>query len=230
MDLSKYEELTGKTVPASQQARYKAVLKRVQSKLETLLGWSFTPQALYQEDGKSNQGCVCPNIPESLSPADEVKGIIKVFPYNYKDKFLFTDPYEEVYNVKLGKVLENKHFITYKTFDSFSKIYFTWGLGKYIERCETCFCDCDCKDCVSLIVDGDWLTGENLPDELLYLMCDMVDFYADSAKDIVSESVDGHSWSRNKESLVPYEDRDEIKAILIKYAGPFGSIVRIPTV
>ena len=230
MNLSRYEELTGKTVPVAQRPRYEAIIARVQSKLETLLGWSFTPQVLYQEKGISKQGCVCPDIPESLLPPDEVQGLIKIFPYNAKDKFLFTDPFTEVYNVKLAQVQEDKEFITYKTFDFITKQYFTQGIGKYIEKCATCHCECDCKDCVSLVVDGDWLTGENLPLELQYLFCDMVDYYADPTQDIQSESVDGHSWSKTKEGAVAIEDREATKRLLLKYAGPFGTITRIPTI
>ena len=106
------------------------------------------------------------------------------------------------------------------------------GVGKYIEKCETCFCDCDCKDCVQLIVDADWVdfTDEksDIPDDLLYLWCDMINYWADPDKDIKSESVDGHSWSRG--DIKAPEEMIENKLILEKYAGPYGSIVRIPTI
>jgi len=230
MDLTRYEQLTGKTVPEAQQPRYNAIIAMVQSKLETLLGWSFTPQVLYQEKGISKQGCVCPDIPESLDPADEVQGIIKVFPYNAKDKFLLTDPFTEVYKVKLGRVLNHREFITYKTFDFVTKQYFSQEFGKYIEKCATCACECDCKDCITLIVDGDWINQDNLPLDLAYLFCEMVDYYVAPDKDIQSESVDGHSWSRTKESTVVYEDRDIVKKLLAKYAGPYGAIIRVPTI
>lgn len=235
MDLTLYMQLTGKTVPASKEDYYNALIKRVQTKLETILGFSFNPQVLYTEIGKSKKGCVCPDIPETLLPADEVKGIIKVFPYNYKDKNLHIDPFHDVYNVKLVKVLENRDFITYKTFDKITKLYMTQGIGKYIEKCATCFCDCDCKDCVQLAVDGDWLdysdeSGEesDLPLDLLYLWCDMIDYYGDPDRDIKSESVDGHSWSRG--DIKAPEESQEALLLLKKYAGPFGTVTRIPTI
>ena len=235
MDLTLYMKLTGKIIPESQYARYQAIIARVQAKLETILGWSFTPQVLYQEKGKTQNECVCPSIPETLLPPDEVKGIIKVFPYNWKDKYLHIDPFHDVYNVKLVRVTEDKQFITYKTFEFFTKQYMTQGIGKYIEKCATCHCECDCKDCVQLAVDGDWLdyTDESgiesdLPLDLLYLWCDMVDYYGDPTHDIKSESVDGHSWSKG--DVKAPEESAEALLLLKKYAGPFGTISRIPTI
>lgn len=232
MDLAKYEELTGIIIPKDKQTYFMAQIKRVQSKLESLLGYTLEAKHIYTELGKTQVDCVCPDIPQTLLPPDEVKGIIKIFPYNYKDKFLHIDPFLDVYNVKLGKVLENKSFVTYKTFEHFTKQYMSQGIGKYIERCQTCFCDCDCKDCVQLIVDADWVdfTDEesDIPDDLLYLWCDMINYYADPTKDIKSESVDGHSWSKG--DIKAPEELIENKLILERYCGPYGSITRIPTI
>ena len=230
MNLEKYEELTGKVIPESKRTFYEAQIKRATSKLETLLGYTFTPSHIYTELGKTQRECVCPDIPQTskLLPKDEVKGHIRVFPYNHADKFLFTDPWVDVYNVKLVRVLDDKTFITYKTFETVTKQYMSQGIGKYIEKCETCFCDCDCKDCVQLAVDADWVDLEDLPDDLWYLWCDMVDYYADPTKDIKSESVDGHSWSKG--DIKAPEERDITLLLLKRYAGPFGSITRMPTV
>ena len=233
MDLTLYMKLTGKTIAESQKSYYEALIARTQAKLESILGWSFTPEALYQEKGKTQRTCVCPDIPETLLPADEVKGIIKVFPYNAKDKFLHVDPFNDVYNVKLVKVMENREFITYKTFDQYTKQYMANGIGRYIERCATCHCDCDCKDCVQLAVDGDWLqipeeSGLVFPADLFYLWCDMVDYYSDPGRDIKSESVDGHSWSKG--DIKAPEEMDSALLILKKYAGPYGVVDRIPTI
>lgn len=234
MDLDKYEELMGITIPESKRTYFEAQIKRVQSKLETILGYTLKAKHLYKELGKTQLECICPNIPESSSllPPDEVKGVIKVFPYNYKDKFLHIDPFYDVYNVKLGKVLDDKSFITYKTFEYFTKQFMQQGIGNHIERCVNCLCDCDCKDCVQLIVDANWIdfTDEesDIPDDLLYLWCDMVNYYADPTKDIKSESVDGHSWSRG--DITAPEETLEGKLLLQRYAGPYGSITRMPTI
>lgn len=234
MDLKKYEKLMGITIPESKKVYYEAQIRRVQTKLESLLGFTLKASHIYKELGKSQVECVCPDIPESQSllPADEVKGTIKIFPYNVKDKFLHIDPFHEVYNVKLGKVLESKEFVTFKTFEHFTQHFMSQGIGKYVEKCQNCFCDCDCKDCVQLIVDADWVDftddESDIPDDLLYLWCDMINYWADPDKDIKSESVDGHSWSRG--DIKPPEELIENKLILNKYAGPFGSVTRIPTI
>lgn len=233
MDLTKYEELMGITIPDSKKVYYIAQIKRVQTKLESLLGFTLKASHIYTELGKSQVECVCPDIPQSnLLPPDEVKGIVKIFPYNSKDKFLHIDPFHDVYNVKLGKVLEDKSFVTFKTFEFYTKHFMSQGIGKYIEKCQTCFCDCECKDCVQLIVDADWIDftdyESDIPDDLLYLWCDMINYWTDPDKDIKSESVDGHSWSRG--DITSPEELIENKLILTKYAGPYGSIARIPTI
>lgn len=230
MDLEKFQTLTGIVVPESQKAFYIAQIKRVQTKLETLLGFTLSPQAsLFTEKGKAEGAC--PNIlePSTLTPADPVKGIIKVFPYNKKDKFFHIDPFYDVYSVKLVKTENNRQFVTYKTFDSWTKQYKNGGIGNYIEECPTCFCDCDCKDCLQLAVDADWVDfqeDQNLPDDLLYLFADMVIYYTDDTRDIKSESVDGHSWSRD--ALKAPQDTVESQLLLQKYAGPYGSVKRVP--
>ena len=224
----------GITIPDSKKVYYTAQIKRVQTKLESLLGFTLKAKHIYTELGKSQVECVCPDIPQSQSllPPDEVKGIIKIFPYNSKDKFLHIDPFIDVYNVKLGKVTEDKKFVTFKTFEHFTKHFMVQGIGKYVEKCQNCFCDCECKDCIQLIVDADWVDftddESDIPDDLLYLWCDMINYWADPDKDIKSESVDGHSWSRGDISAP--EELIENKLILDKYAGPYGSIIRIPTI
>ena len=232
MNLEKYEQLTGKIIPVSQRPYYEAQIKRVQTKLETLLGYTLEPSELYTELGKTQAECVCPDVPKTLLPPDPVRGIVKVFPYNYKDKFLHLDPFLDVYAVKLVKVMDNRQFVTYKTFETFTKQYMTQGIGNHIEKCETCFCDCDCKDCVQLAVDANWVDfteeDSDIPDDLLYLWCDMIDYYADPDKDIKSESVDGHSWSKG--DIKAPEDYDMAKLLLRRYAGPYGSVTRIPTI
>lgn len=235
MNIEQYELLTGKIIPDNKRAFYMAKIKRVQNTLETLLGYTLEPSHLYTELGKTKQECVCPDTSQTsgLLPADPVKGIIKIFPYHASDKFLHIDPYLDVYKVKLVRVLENRQFITYKTFDNFNKQYMREGIGNFIERCSTCFCECscECKDCVQLAVDADWIdfTDENsdIPDDLLYLWCDMVDYYADPYKDIKSESVDGHSWSKG--DLEAPEKSEAAILLLSRYAGPYGQIIRIPT-
>ena len=81
-------------------------------------------------------------------------------------------------------------------------------------------------------MDADWVDftddESDIPDDLLYLWCDMINYWADPDRDIKSESVDGHSWSRG--DIRAPEELIENKLILDKYAGPYGSIIRIPTI
>ncbi len=232
MDLEKFQSLTGITIPENKKAFYLAQIKRVQSKLETLLGFTLSPQSsLFTELGKAEGSC--PNTPEPLhlTQPDAVRGIIKLFPYNQKDKFLHIDPFYDVYSIKLVKTKNNRQFVTYKTFEYWTKQYKNGGIGNYIEECPTCYCDCDCKNCLQLAVDADWVDfqeDQNLPDELLYLFADMVIFYTDDTRDIKSESVDGHSWSRDVRKAP--EDTVESQLLLSKYAGPFGSVKKVPTI
>lgn len=235
MNIEQYELLTGKVIPESKRAYYVAQIRRVQKRLENLLGYTLEPQHLYTELGKTKQECVCPDTsePSNLLPADPVKGIIKIFPYNKSDVFLHTDPFLDVYSVKLVRVLENRSFITMKTFDKIMKQYLREGIGNHIEKCQMdCICECECGDCVQLAVDADWIDftedANDVPDDLLYLWCDMVDYYADEYKDIKSESVDGHSWSKGD---VKAPEMDEGAILLLRrYAGPYGQIIRIPTI
>lgn len=236
MNLEQYEILTGKVVPESKRTYYLAQIKRVQSKLENLLGYTLEPSNLYTELGKTKQECVCPDTSKTsdLLPADPVRGIVKIFPYNAKDKFLHVDPFLDVYNVKLVKVLENRQFITMKTFSNVTKQYMREGIGKYIEKCTDCDCNCECEcnDCVQLAVDGDWIDftedTSDIPDDLLYLWCDMVDFYTDEYRNIKSESVDGHSWSKG--DIKAPEEESTVAILLQRYAGPYGQITRMPTI
>lgn len=233
MDVKTYEELTGKKIPENKVDYFQAQINRVQSKLENLLGYTLAPEHIYTELGKTQQECVCPDSPQTsdLLPADAVRGIVKIFPYNWKDQYLLTDPFYHVFNVKLGRVVDNYQFITLKTFDNFTPVMMNSGIGKSVEKCSTCFCECECKDCVQLIVDGDWVDfsdkGPSVPNDLLYLLCDMVDWYTDDSRFYQSESVTGHSWSRGSNNLAPEQEADA-KILLARYTGPFGQVNRIP--
>lgn len=233
MNLEKFQALTGITVPESKKAFYEAQIRRVQNKMETLLGFTLEPQVLYRESGKAQNGQSCSSTPEpsELLPADSTRGIIKIFPYNKKDNFLHVDPFHDVYSVKLVKVTGSKNFITYKTFENVSKQYKNGGIGNYLERCKTCYCDCECDNCLQLAVDGDWVDfseEQEIPDELLYLWADMIIHYTDPHRNIKSESVDGHSWSKGDISAP--EESIESKLLLSRYAGPYGSVKKVPTI
>lgn len=232
MDIKTYEQLTGKTIPDNQIAYTTAQIKRVQTKLENLLGYTLAPENLYTEKGKTQADCsIDTKDVGALEAPDPVKGIYKVFPCNWKDTYLLTDPFFHVYQAKLVKVIDNYQFITYETFDNVNQNMERGGIGLSIERCATCGCQISCNGCLQLAVDADWVDfsdeGRSVPNDLLYLLCDMIDYYTDASRNIQSESVTGHSWSKSNR-YIPPEEEEDAKILLRRYAGPYGQIKRIP--
>ena len=102
MDIEKYKELTGLAVAPSQEAVVKANIRRTKAMLETLLGFTLSPKNLYNELGKAQRECACPDVDiSSLLPADDEEGIVKLFPYNANDQYLHVDPFKNIYSAKL---------------------------------------------------------------------------------------------------------------------------------
>lgn len=241
MDLTKYVELTGITPPAAENDKYNAVIRRSISMLETMLGFTLTPanvnENLYNEVGKSTNDCACPSVAideDNLADPDSVVTAYRLFPYNDLDQFLQIDPFTAVHKVKLVyvKATADNRGITLKTFDTDSvRVNFGRnGVGKYLEVCRTCWCQCDCAgDCVQLAVDADWVwpEGSDIPDELLYVLADMVTYYADVKRNIKSESITTHSYTKFENT--PAETIPSNLTIIKKYAGPNGSVTVMPT-
>jgi hypothetical protein len=242
VDLSKYEELTGITVPTSKVAYMTAQLKRTQAMLETMLGFTLSSNNvttnLYNELGKTTRECACPSVDtedlEDLEDPDEVVGAYRLFEYNPLDQFFHIDPFSTINKVKLVYVKQGDgdNGITIKTFDDDSiRIDLGRdGIGKYIEHCRDCLCLCQCNyNCIQLAVDAEWLWEDesDIPDDLLYVMADMVKWYADDKRHIQSESITTHSYrmfERTAPELLPGN-----AAVIQSYAGPYGSIVVQPT-
>lgn len=231
MNLSEYQTLTGITVASGQVAKVTATIARTQSLLETLLGFTLTPadvtENLYNELGKTEQECFCPSVNlENLQEPDAVVGAYRLFRYNDLDKYFHIDPFSKVHSVKLVFVKQGDepNGVTLKTFD-WEQVriqYGREGFAKYIEHCTDCLCACDCSDCVQLAVDADWLWPEDLPTDLQYVWADMITFYSDDKKkEIKSESIDTHSYTRFDNT--PPELEPNNLAVLRKYAGPYGS-------
>ena len=235
MNLSEYESLTGITVPAAQQAAVTAALNRVQAILETMLGFTLDPSQrntnLYNELGKTQLECACPSVDtENLQPADDVVNGYRLFDYNELDKYVWIDPFKKINKVKLVYIKQGtgNQGVTLKTFDNDEvRLHQTQGtLKKYLERCLDCFCTCDCTSCVQLAVDADW-EFETLPTDLQYVFADMVTWYSNSRRDIKSETIDTHSYTKF-ERRVPEEEPHNL-SVIKKYAGPHGTAATIPT-
>jgi len=236
MNLAEYQTLTGITVASADTARVTAMITRVQSMLETMLGFTLTTADvttnLYNELGKTTQSCFCPSVDlENLDPPDAVVGAYRLFSYNEYDKYFHIDPFSRINRVKLVYIQQGAgdNGITIKTFSAADlRInYGREGFAKYIEHCLDCLCGCDCQDCVQLAVDAEWLWPDDIPTDLQYVWADMVTFYSDDKKSgIKSESIDTHSYTRFDKT--PPEAEPQNLAIIKRYAGPYGSVTVMP--
>lgn len=237
MNLDKYQQLTGITVSSANTAQVNAQIRRTRTMLEDILGYSLSSQGnitnLYNEEGKTNVDCSCPNVDiETLLPPDEVVYAYRVYDYNQSDKYQFIDPFNTLNAVKLVY-----NDITIKTFNnSEMRIdYGRFGIAKYIERTLKCgiftlSCDCDWQD-VQLAVDANWLWEDCLPEDLLYVWADMVSYYADCKQDVMTEAIGraAHSYTKFPTQQIP-EQLPRNTNILKRYAGPYGSMTRNITV
>lgn len=237
MDIAEYTTLTGITVSEQSEASYTAQIKRAQSMLETLLGYTLCPDDvetnLYEELGKTQQECACPNTIDidNLDDPDDVEGAYRLFRYNPNDTYFHVDPFSIVYKVKLVHILPGEEQgVTLKTFDD-EDLRIHYGRGswsKFIEHCKDCLCSCNCTDCIQLAVDADWLWVQDIPRDLQYVWADMVTYQVDCKKDVKSESIQGHSYTKF-DRVLP-EDQPQNYTIIQRYAGPYGSATRELTV
>lgn len=254
MDLAKYQELTGTTVPDSDTARYNAVIRRTNALLESALGYSLSPSKNIDKEelGKVQFEGLNPYYPivtDNLLPPDEQEGMYRLFPYNESDRYIKTDPYTNLYHVKLVQPLNDDEFVTFtdlkdvssKKARNFSKYverqlaWFTWDWYSWLKQ------NLGQDNGLLIAIDADWLSCNNgMPMDLQYLWADMVEYYSSDdvsvTGNIKSESVNGHSWSYSNAGggkgvdLSPEQSQAGLSTIT-QYAGPNGnSITRIPTV
>lgn len=239
MNLEKYKTLTGINVPASKEARITASIRRTKAQLEAMLGFTLKPKNLYTELGKVQFEGYLPMLDnlDNLLPPDEEEGVYKLFSYNEKDRYFLTDPFTNIYNVKLVMPLNDGEFVTVSDLDNVVAKYGRDNIGKTIERHWEWFTwqwyltyrysyTSSNDGGLMLAVEADWL--DCYPDDIMYLWADMVTFQTGANYGLASESVDGHSWSRTKDDQIAPEAKLENKKILQRYAGPFGSVTRNP--
>jgi len=231
MTLEQYQDLTGISVTSTNEVLVNSMIDRTQRILETMLGYTLDTDLVddnfYTEIGKVNDDCPCYlDVDEdNLQAPDAVNYAYRLFPYNYKDKYLIIDPATEVYAVKLVK-----DGVTFSTLDTDDyRVHFQRGVAKYIERCDRwCGCgDASCQ-CVQLAVDAEWLWQDTFPDDLLAVWADMVTYYSDTMKDVKSQTLGTHSYTLRDKRL-PESEEINVK-ILQKYAGPLGTLTRTVTV
>lgn len=230
MTLLEYQALTGLVIPTSRQARVTAEIRHTQRILEGLLGYSLSEDLYdenqYTEIGKTTYECPCPSDTLTTTAPDAVVLAYRLFSYNEKDVFLSIDPCTAVHKVKLVK-----DGITYRTLDTDEyRLQWKRGLVKYLEQIK-CWCSC-CDGCsqMQLAVDADWVWSDdaNIPEELKDVWCEMITWYADARRNIKSETLGPHSYT--KDDMTPPEQLDHNLFVIKRYAGPNGSIKRTLTV
>lgn len=240
MDLSKYESLTGVTVPDSRVVYMTAQLKRAQTKLEAMLGFTLDPTKvktnIYKELGKTTIETACPDVDtQSLDPADAVIGAYRLYEYNELDRFFQLDPFKEIHKMKLVFLRQGDapNGITTVTFDDdhVKQQMTNDGFGKYVERTWNRWQGLRCPyGSYMLAVDADWLwdgTDDQVPDDLLYVAADMTDYYSDPKRFLQQEKITSHEY-RQFERTAP-ELQPENVSIIKRYAGPYGSASPQPT-
>jgi len=223
MNITEYQELSGINVASKDVDRVTATISKTQKILEGMLGYSLDTRDTneYDEIGKTIIECPCDINLNNLSAPDSVEFAYRLFTYREDDKYLFIDPATVIYAVKLVK-----DGVTVKTLDSDDyRAHFKNGLIKFIER-RKLWCDVECEF-VQLAVDAEW-AFEEVPDDLLYIWADMVTYHSDLNKDIKSQVLGTHSYTKfdNREP----ENKSENLSIIKKYAGPNGSLNRTVTV
>lgn len=233
MNITTYQSLAGITVASADTARVTAQINRTKAMLETMLGFPLCSNNvqlnLYNELGKTRSECSRPDVDTAeLDAADEVNGNYRLFDYDENDKYFHIDPFSTVYKVKLAFIGQGSgdQGVTLKTFeDDELRIHVgREGWSKYIEHCVDFFCSYSCRNQVQLAIDADWLwpTAKGIPYDLQYVWAEMITHYSDPKRNIRSESVTTHSYS--KFNNIPPEMEPTNVAIIRRYAGPHGSL------
>lgn len=253
MTIAEYQTLTGTTVSQADTARVTANIRRAESKLGTLLGYTLSKQQTWIELGKVRYDGLTPfpslpvgdDVLDNLSDADEQTGNIQLFNFDELDKHLRINPAKEVYRAKIVLPVNRDEFITIGDLDSATPYLNAAGLVTAITRYTTWFtwtwwnsllwAD---RQSLMLAVDADFVNvcdASKYPD-LAYLLADMVTYYSDPNYSLMgnirSESIDSHSYTRASTGSTPDsaapEGQSSSKMIIEKYAGPgaFRKLVR----
>lgn len=253
MTIADYQNLTGMTVLDEDVTRINAVIRRSETRLETLLGYSLSKQKKWTELGKVQYDGLVPfpslpvsdDVLDNLSIPDEQTGDIQLFSFDERDKHLRINPAKEVYRAKIVLPINSDEFITICDLENLTPYlnsaslvvaltryygWFTWAWWNSLLW--------PMKNSLMLAVDADYVNvcDANKYPDLAYLLADMVTYYSDPNYSLVgnirSESIDSHSYSRastgkDPDSAAP-EGQYSSKLIIEKYAGPaaFRKLVR----
>lgn len=237
MDQSTFTKLTGLTLSTSQSDRFSLVAGLCAEQLEEMLGWPLDPNEWdnqYIEIGKSKSEWDCLSADTSdLDPPDEVIGLTRLYTWNPADPYIFIDPAKKINALKIVR-----NGVTYKTFDadcySLRLQNAATSFGRYIGVDEwhhdwllrywpKPFLVCEHRgdgDYLQLAVDGNWL--DDLPTSLTKVWADLIAYELDVKRDIKSESMLSHSYTRDKRA----DPLSVHASTLAKYVGPRGTALR----
>lgn len=249
MTIEEYEALTGISVPATDEARMTAVIARCVSRLESLLGYSLCAPKTWTEKGKVQYDGLVPfptlpvseDVIDKLLPPDPVTGTYQLFNFDELDKHIKINPAKQVYRAKVVLPINDDEFITIYRLENGLPYLNSAGLVTAVTRYYAWFTwtwwnsllwtD---RSNLSFAVEGNWFSDDDLPDELKYLLADMITYYSDENYSLMgnirSESIDSHSYSRAQvgvasdgaDGAAP-EGQKSAKAIIEKYAGAGAS-------
>lgn len=246
MDQSTFTDLTGVQLTSSQVSRFGSVAKLCGRKLEEMLGWPLDPSNWdnqYLEIGKTrSEWWSYPDVDTSdLADPDTVTGRTRLYNWRPTDPYLFIDPAITLHKVKLVK-----NGVTYRTFDaqdySLRTINGETPFGKYVEFSDSLYRWMDAwyyepsifdlvvathapeGDYLQVAIDANWaFPKENdcltLPLPLQEAWADFIAYKLDLKRDVKSESVLSHSYSKNvtPDPAVVHAD------VIRKYVGPRGT-------
>ena len=253
MTIAEYQTLTGTTVSETDTPRVTAAIRKAETKLETLLGYSLSKQKTWIELGKVQFSGLTPfpSLPVSdevianLSPADQQTGDIQLFNLDALDTHIRINPAREVYKAKIVLPVNEDEFITIYDLENATPYLNNTGLVVAIVRYSAWFTwawwnslPLGDRSKLMLAVDAEYINcidAKNYP-ELAYLLADMVTYYSNPSYSVMGnirqESIDSHSYSRASTGSTPDssapEGQSTSKMIIEKYAGPgaFRKLVR----
>lgn len=245
MTIQEYQALTGITIDDDDTTRINAVIRRSESKLAGLLGYSLSKQKTWTELGKSQMDGYVPfpslpvdeDVIDNLLPPDDQIGEIQLFSFDSLDTYLKINPAKEVYRAKLVLPVSEDEFITITDLENVTPFLNGAGLVTSLARHYSWFnwawystFTWGERAKLQLAVDAAYINVcdvDRYPD-LAYLLADMVTYYSDPDYSVMgnirSESIDSHSYSRastgqTPDSMAP-EGQASAKRIIEKYAGP----------
>lgn len=245
MTIAEYQTLTGTTVSDADTPRVKAAIRKAETKLESLLGYSLSKQKKWTELGKVRANGLVPfpslplndNVTANMVEADEQVGDYQLFNFDSLNMHLRINPAKEVYRAKIVLPTSQDEFVTIQELENVTPYLNSAGLVVALSRYaswfmwpwwnQTLF---PSRAHLQLAVDADFVNvcDANKYPDLAYLLCDMVTYYSDATYSIMgnirSESIDSHSYSRASTGSTPDSAAPQgqlsAKMTIEKYAGP----------